>query len=173
MHLSILLEVKLSYEPSCPSVGWSVCHNFLKGREVSMLPSDHLLIYICDPEALFRRANIFHAAQPAEQYFRRTLWQYTYVNRNFFVSAMYVCRFFKYNLVCTWALKKNKVSTNAKFTQADVNKIVLYTYKRHIHIHVSNCIKLLKIQSFTFIIIVHCERIMWNIGWHICLIRPF
>ena len=32
-------EVKLFYYPVCPSVyqlaGWSVCYNFLKGREVS------------------------------------------------------------------------------------------------------------------------------------------
>ena len=166
--------MKLSYEPSCPSVGWSVCHNFLKGREVSMLPSDHLLIYICMwSRSIVSPGEHIPRGTTCRAIFQRTLWQYTYVNRDFFVSAMYVCRFFKYNLVCTWALKKNKVSTNAKFTQADVNKIVLYTYKRHIHIHVSNCIKLLKIQSFTFIIIVHCERIMWNIGWHICLIRPF
>ena len=39
-----ILEVQLPFEPSCPSVGWSVgwfvglsfCHKFLPGREVSL-----------------------------------------------------------------------------------------------------------------------------------------
>ena len=35
--LSGLLEVYFSYcNPSCPSVGWLVCHNFLKGQEVTL-----------------------------------------------------------------------------------------------------------------------------------------
>ena len=32
----ILLEAKLLYCPACPSVGWSVCHNFLKERKLTL-----------------------------------------------------------------------------------------------------------------------------------------
>ena len=43
-----LLEVILPHDPVCPSVGWivgrSVCYNFLKGRKVSMLLSEHLFL---------------------------------------------------------------------------------------------------------------------------------
>ena len=44
-HYQTLFEVKFPYDPVCPSIGWSVrrlmvfhhfCHNFLKGREVSL-----------------------------------------------------------------------------------------------------------------------------------------
>ena len=31
-----LWEALLPYDPSCPSVGQSVCHNFLKEKEVSL-----------------------------------------------------------------------------------------------------------------------------------------
>ena len=46
-----LLKVKLSHDPVCLSVGWivggSVCHNFLEGREVSLLCSYRSTCFYC------------------------------------------------------------------------------------------------------------------------------
>ena len=36
LFFALLLVVKLPYDPVCPSVGWSVCHNFFLGREGSL-----------------------------------------------------------------------------------------------------------------------------------------
>ena len=41
--LCILSGGKLPYDPVCPSVGRSVCHNFLRGGSLTLLPIGELV----------------------------------------------------------------------------------------------------------------------------------